>query len=189
MARDYQINGEAMVLVKSNPLSTIATLTQLGLSDNSISWAPVFKHMDIAVDTHGGDNGPPPEVQCFLQEINIRMTLVHYDRAVLEECMRLSNGGGTAEGTMPRAGTRMGGGAARFAAGNNFIGLNITGPVSNRPMRFYFAYLTGQPVEYPIGTRRTVASMMWRCIPYTIDPWNGGNGALGQVLYDHVLDT
>lgn len=189
MARDFQINGETMVLVKSNPQSSIATLSQLGLSDNAISWAPVFRHMDIAVDAWGGDNGPPPEVQCFLEEVNIRMTLVHFDRTVLEECMRLSVAGGAVEGTLPRAGTRMGGGAARFAAGNNFIGLNLTSPVNNRPMRFYFAYLTGQPVEWPIGTRRTVVSMNWRCIPYTVDPWNAGLGALGTVIYDHVLDT
>lgn len=189
MARDYQINGEVMVFVKSNPASTIGTLTQLGLSDSSISWAPVFKHMDIAVDAWGGDNGPPPEVQCFLQEVNISMTLVHFDRAVLEECMRLSVGGGAVEGSLPRAGSRMGNNAARFAAGNNYIGLNLSGPVSNRPMRFYFAYLTGQPVTYPIGTRRSVVSMNWRAIPYTQDPWNSGAGALGTVIYDHVLDT
>lgn len=189
MARDYQINGEAMVSVKSNPLSSIAALTQLGLSDNSISWSVTFKHMDIAVDAWGGDNGPPPEVQAFLIEANIQMTLVHFDRTVLEECVRLSTGGGAVEGSLPRAGSRMGGGVARFAAGNNFIGLNISGPVSNRPLRFYFAYLTGTPIVYPIGTRRTVASMNWRAIPYTVDPWNGGAGALGTVIYDHTLDT
>lgn len=189
MARDYKINGESMVAVKSNPLSTIGSLTNLGLSDGPIIWTPNYRHMDIAVDAWGGDQGPPPEIQCFLADVTIRMTLVHFDRGVLEECMRLSLGGGGAEGTLPRAGSRMGNGAARFAAGNNFIGLNISSPVEGRPMRFLFAYLTGPPVEYPVGTRRSVVACNWRAVPYTVDPWNGGVGAQGTVLWDHTSDT
>lgn len=190
MARDYFINGEHMVFVKGRADSAvIGTIQQLGLADSPIVVTPNFRHLDIAVDAWGGDQGPPPEIQCLLADVNVRMTLVHFDRAVIDECLRLSMGGPTAIGVLPRAGARMGNNTARFAAGNNFMGLNIASPVGGKPWRFYFSYLTGPPMEFPLGNRRSVVTMNWRVVPYTIDPWNNSLGAQGVVLWDHTLDT
>ena len=83
----------------------------------------------------------------------------------------------------------MGGNVARFAAGNNFIGLNLTSPVASKPWRFYFAYLVAPPATFPLGTEKSIIGLQWRAIPFTVDPWQGGSGALGQILWDHVLDT
>lgn len=190
MARDFFIAGEVLVRVKGKTGSTISTLQQLGLTDRDgiVTVTPEFIHEDIPVDAWGD---APPEIQVFLGTLNVRMTLVHFDYLILEECLRLSMGGPTTPGTLPHAGQRMGGGVARFAAGNNFIGLNLTSPTNALPWRFYYAYLTGPPAVWPLGTRRSHVSLNWRCVPYTIDPWNSGNGAADStvVLWDRTADS
>jgi hypothetical protein len=99
---------------------------------------------------------------------------------------------------MARAEARMGNNAARFAAGNNYIGLNISNPVGGIPYRFFYTYLAEPPFEHPMGTEKSIFSLNWRAIPYTQDPYGGGAaqpntvpgfGALGALLYDHNLDT
>ena len=188
MARDYQINGEVMVQVKGKAGSAIASLSNLGLTDRDgiVTITPNFIHEGIPVDAWGDAS---PEEQFFLAGIGVRMTLVHFDQDVIEECMKLSQAGAAAIGTLPRAGSRMGGGVARFAAGNNYIGLNLTSPVQSKPWRFYFTRLTNPPFTWPLGTRRSHVVLNWEVVPYTIDPWNAGAGALGTVYFDRVLDT
>lgn len=187
MARDFFINGETLVQVKSNTASSISSLSELGLAEGEIRCVPGFRHMDIIVNAWG--NGQvPPEVQFMLSDITIQMTLVHVDTTVLRECVRLSMAGASAEGTLPHTGARMGNNAARFAAGNNYIGLNLTSPIGGLPWRFLTAYLTGPPFDWPLGTERSVVTCNWRAIPYTTDPYNGGNGSLGAILWDHSSD-
>src|SRR5436309_431633 len=138
MARDFTIPGESLVSVKGNVTTTISSLTQLGLADSEIRVTPVFKHRDITVNAWGE---APPEIQWMLGWATIRMTLIHVDTAVLQavvaESMCAPSGGGpTAFGQMGRAGSRMGGGGARFAPGYRFVGLNISAPISGLPWRF-----------------------------------------------------
>jgi hypothetical protein len=188
MARDFYINGESMVYVKSNLTSLIPSITELGLSDTSIRVRPQFRHRPIKVDAWGD---APPEVQMMLATMEVSISLVHFDSAVLDECLRLSLGGAATAGALPRAGTRLGGGVARFAAGNNYISLNIASPQASRPWRFYTAYMTGPPIEFPLGTERSVVTTNWTVIPYTTDPWNAGAGASnnGGLLFDRTLDN
>jgi hypothetical protein len=127
----------------------------------------------------------PVDFQYNLSEMTVSMTLIYFDPAILEECVRLSQGGGSAVGTMPRAGTLMGGGAARFAAGNNFIGLNLSSPVESKPWRFYSAVI-GDALDWPLGTQRSSVRVVWRCIPYSVNILSGSAGAL---LFDHTADT
>ena len=63
-------------------------------------------HEAIPVDAWGD---AAPEEQFFLAGVRVSMTLVHFDQDVIEECMKLSQAGASAIGTLPRAGTRMGG--------------------------------------------------------------------------------
>ena len=186
MSRDYHINGETLVQVKGRTDSAIGSLSELGLADSPVVVSPTFFHSDINVDAWGD---AAAEVQVMLAEIRVTMSLIHFDRTVLEECVRLSQGYPSAEGRLARAGTRLGGNNARFAAGNNFVGLNLTSPIEGRPWRFYFAYLINPPFSWPVGTEKSSVSVTWRVIPYTQDPWQGGLGAGNQILYDHVLDT
>lgn len=189
MARAYYINGETMVAVKGPAGSAIASLTNLGLADSPIVLRFDVNHDDIAVDAYGGALGPPPEIQAFLTDVQISMSLVHFDADVLDICTRLALGGATSIGQLPHAGQLLGNGQARFGASNNYVGLNLYSPVGGKPWRFYFTYMTGPALVFPLGTRRTIAQVNWRCIPYSVDPWNAGLGAFGQVLWDNVLDT
>lgn len=187
MTRAYYINGESMVSVKGNSNSAIASIQQLGLSDGPIQVTFSFKHKDIQVDAWGGV--VPPEVQVMLAEARISMTLVHFDNDILESCFRESLGGAASYGALARAGTLMGGNAARFAPTNHYIGLNILSPVEGQPYRFLYAYLAEQPLVFPLGTEKSLVQLNWRSIPWTIDPWNNGNGAAGTLLFDNTLDT
>jgi hypothetical protein len=191
MARDFLINGESMVSVKGPQGSAIASISQLGLTVSPIRVTLDVRHRDINLDAWGGEI--PADTQFMLAAASISMDLVHVDRDVLSACIKLGMAGaggvGNNEGQLARAGLRMGGGLARFASGNNYIGLNISSPVLALPYRFYFAYLTGTPVDIPLGTEKSIIVCNWRAIPYTQDPWNSGQGATGTVLYDNTLDT
>lgn len=191
MARDFFINGESLVLVKGRADSAIGALTQLGLSDGPIRVTLDHRHMDIQVDAWGGEI--PPEVQYKLSSVSVSMNLVHFDRAVLDVCLAESMAGVVTIGSVGRAGARMGNGLPRFAAGgvngNHYIGLNIVSPIAGYPWRFLFSYLTGPPMEFPLGTERSVVQLNWRAIPYTVDPYGGGTGSLNSPLWDYTLDT
>lgn len=186
MSRDFFVNGETMVSVKGNVNTSIGSITQLGLSDTQIRITPDFRHRDLIVDSFGPE--VPVDVQSFLASVAVNMTLVHFDRDVLDTCLRESLGM-SAIGAMPRAGTLLGSGDARFGGANKFIGLNLLSPVGNKPWRFYAAYLVGPPMEFPLGTEKSIVTLNWRCIPYAVDPWGGGTGSLNVLLWDHTLDT
>lgn len=199
MARDYQINGATMVSVKGRSDSLIGSLTQLGLPFSPIRVSPTFAQKPITLDAWGGI--VPNEIQAMLAAVTITMDLIHFDRTVIDLCMIESMGGAPAIGSTAAAGVRLGNNLPRFAAsttadangiirsGNHFIGLNLSSPVGLKPWRFYSAYLTGSPIEFPLGTEKSVVQMVWQAIAYTPDPWNGGLGAAGAIIWDHVLDT
>lgn len=187
MARDFQINGECLVQVKGAAGTSIATLQELGLAADPITVTLDFRHRDINVDAWGGE--VPADVQVMLAGASVSMNLIHLDRDILDVCLRESQGGSSAIGRLKRAGARMGNNAARFAATNHYIGLNLTSPVQSKPWRFYFSYLTGPPVTVPLGTEKSVYQLNWRIIPYTRDPYNSASGAEDFQLYDHTLDT
>lgn len=190
MARDFTIAGESLVLVKGNVNTLMSSVTQLGLPAAPIRVRPEFRHKDLKVDAWGE---APPEIQFMLAWVNITMDLIHVDMNVLDAVLQESMGGAAAIGQLTRAGTRMGGGGARFSPTYHFVGLNIAAPVSARPWRFLHSYLTGPPIEHPVGTEASVITCNWRAIPYISDPANivGGiiTGATNVPLWDHVLDN
>lgn len=196
MARDFYINGESMVSVKGNVNTTISALTQLGLATDPITVTFDTRYKDMIVDAWG--QFIPTDVQYFLSSVTIKMNLIHYDQAVLDVCLRESMGGIGVIGQTGRAGQRFGGNVGRFAAGNHYIGLNLLSPVQNKPFRFYYAYMIGPAEVLTLGTEKSIASVTWRAVPYTNDPWGGGSaqpttspstGALGAVIWDNTLDT
>lgn len=192
MARDLFINGPTLVGVKGNVNTAVANLTGFGLSDMPIRVSLNSRHMDVNVDAFGGE--VPFEIQYKLTDVNINMTLMHIDRDVLDVLIMESMGGAAAIGTLTGAGSRLGNNVARFAANWHYVSLNISSPVGGKPWRFYNAYLTGQPMEIPLGTERSIFILNFRAIPYCQDPYAAGDdaepgdGAEGYVLWDHTLD-
>lgn len=183
-----------MVTVKSNVLSGLASVIQLGLSQDAIVITEQFQQDDIGVDAYGNTPSPnPPDLQVFGAQAMIDMDLVHYDVGVLQECIRLSMGNGIqgSEGLQGRAGTLMGGNQALYGPQNFYISVGISSPAPQSPIGgvpwfFPTAYLWNQPVVYPLGTKRSVVRLRWRAIAYSIDPWNGGTGSLGVPIYTHA---
>jgi len=200
MARDFQISGETLVLVKGRPDGPVPALFQLGLSTDPIHVSLEFRHKDLIVDAQGDEI--PVDVQYKLAAANISMRLIHFDPIVVQGCWRSANAGAVVVGTTGRAGQRMGNNQPRFgpggANGNHYLGLNLTSPVGNIPYRFWYAYLTQRPSEYTLGTEKTILTMNWRAIPFTQDPYGGspsqplttfGTGAYGNIIWDNTLDT
>lgn len=196
MSRDFFINGESLVRVRGRADTGIASIQQLGLCEGPIVCSPSFIHDDMMVDAWGE---MPADVQFMGATMDIRMTLIQFDKTILNICVALSAGGVPAEGQVARAGQRMGNNMARFAApqvnpatgynaGNNYIGLNINSPVYGLPWRFIYTYLTQKPFEFPLGAKRSGVILNWRAICYVQDPYQGGLGSYGQTLYDHLTD-
>ena len=105
------------------------------------------------------------------------MSLVHIDRQVLDSSIGLSTGAGTA-GTMPKTGALMG-------KEGFYQVLRITSPVASKPWRFPSAYLSAS-FTVPLGVERSIYRLTWRAVPYQADPYGGGNGAQGAILFDYT---
>ncbi len=208
MARDFRTNGETLALVKlgahiiPTPLGAAnggSALFELGLASEAISVTPRYVHQDVVPD----DFGPniPAEVLWMLSDLDIRIPFIHYDQDVLEACWIESmgaNGGTFPLGTLPPAGLPLAGYTQLQASGNHFMSLNLTSPVLGRPWRFRACYMTGPPVQIPLGTDTTVALTNWRAIPYrapTLGTIVSGFSPYTEItssgvpLFDRTLDT
>lgn len=184
MARDIYINGEVLVRARGGAVG--AAVANLGLCSDSVVVTPKFNHLDIQVDAWGGKNGPPMDVQWMLAEAQITMTLVHLDAAVLDACLRSSMGGAATAGRMVRAGTRLRGNNTIASTANNLIELYLTAPIAGGgalPWYFPTVYMTGPPVQWPIGVERSLVQATFRAIPVPViisgvaDPYGAGAGA------------
>lgn len=203
MARDFLVNGETMIYCKGQAGSAIASTQELALAADPVRITLNYYHRDINLDAWGGQ--VPADTQFMLADATIRFTAIHLDRAIMSECYRLSQCGPSGyPGLMGRAGQRMGNNQALFSAGsaatganagNFYITLGLSSPVGQLPWQFFYCYLTGTASEWPLGTEKSMVPMTWRAIPFTRDPYNGGNGAFaanfpndnGAALYINSL--
>lgn len=190
MGRNYYVNGETMMKVKGRSDSSIGSLSDLGLNADSVVVQVMNMRLDIIVDAYGK---APPETQFMGAFAECTHTLVHFDRSVLNTCIQEGWGSSPALGQLGHAGSLMGNGLARFAAGgvngNHFIGLNIISALGADPWRFLHAVLAESPVTFPLGTERSLVGLRWKSVPYSIDPWNNGNGSYSVPIWDHTADT
>lgn len=186
MARDFCVNGETLVKLKgSSSQSAIASVCELGLTSDDVRIIPRWIHEDMHVNDFGPD--VPPDVLCMLADVTIRMTMIHYDNAILSACIAETMGGGT-EGTLRGAGTPMGGYNRLYTEYCHYISLNLMSPQLNRPWLFYACYLASPPLEYPIGTTVSAVPLTWRAIPYANGlalPNDFGIQSVGTVIWDH----
>lgn len=194
MTRDFRINGETMIKVKGGQHMSgraIANLAELGLTTGPVVITPTFMHYDKRVDDFGPD--VPADVLWNLADVRIRATLIHYDADVLDTCIKESMGGGlpgffNEAGLCGPAGTPLGKGKALFASGNNLISVNLLSPQLNNPWRFPACYLTGPPIELPLGTQASAVLINWRAIPYK-PLVSGGISSSGAPLWYRNLDS
>ena len=199
MGRNLVINGEAMTWVKfgkhigiTNSVPGVSgsqVLFELGLASEEIRVTPKYNHMDLPADDYGRETSP--ETLWMGAECNVQMTLVHYDPYVLDAIMNESMGGfelGEDPGVLAPIGRPMGANVPMYSSGNHYMSLNILSPVQDMPYRFRTGYLTGPPVEIPLGTSRTLAKLNWRFIPYARPNASGEVYSSGVVLWDRELD-
>lgn len=222
MPRSIWINGETLVQVKGAEFSALGDpaqknhppiLWELGLAEKEVTIEFQTKYAEIKADDFGPD--VPANLMSVLSTATIDMTLVHYDRWVLDSCIAESMGGSTLTATYPQkvlpgtlagtflgAGTLMGTRGDPQASGNHWISLNLTSPNINYPWHFPTTYLEGPPLEIPLGTKRSLVKLRWRALPYaglsahysSVAIGAGGNQkeelkSAGATLFDHTLDT
>lgn len=182
MARSYYVAGEVLVQVKSHANSALSSLTTLGVAEGPTQITFEGKPDPILTDPTG--KGVPTDYQTFGGIARINMGLIHFDKVVLEQLNALSQGG-TAPGTMGRAGQVMGNGLARLASGWLYFGMNLTAPVGGSGFNFK-ACLVGNQYTFPLGTEKTVAGLSVQAIPYVADP---ASGLALAVLWNNTLDS
>lgn len=178
MARDFLINGECLVTVKGGAHMSgrnIGNLAELGLASEGIRVEPHFGFVDMHVDDFGQE--APVDTMAMPGWATINMNLIHYDRNVLDICWREAMGWGVFSdfaGFTAPAGKPLGGYKERFASGNHLIGLNLSSPVETFPWRFLYTHLTAPPLMIPLGTKTSIAQLVWRAIPYVLPTLSGG---------------
>lgn len=194
------INGECLVEVQGGAHLSggIFDLSQLGLTDREgvVKITPTWVHHDVKVDDYGPNI--PAELQWQMAEARIGMTLVHYDRDVLDQCIGEAMGGGAdaslalgfQAGTLAPAGQTFGRFKPMFASGNHYIRLFLSSAATNFPWRFLSCVLEGPPLEIPLSTRRSHVRLSWRAIPYTtVQLMSGGSLSSGGLLIDGIVFT
>lgn len=180
MPRTFYINGESMVTI--GVAGSLAPLTQLGLTEDRVEVALRIHSEPLYVDAFGKRN--PANEQVFGGEAIITMHLIHFDAVVLATCAQSSLGAaydGLVEGQLGRAGL------TRDLNGG-FLSLGIASPLAGLPYVFPTAYLREDPYRMPLGSEKSVATLIWHALAYPIggDPWGGGTGSQGAVLYSRV---
>lgn len=180
MPRGFQIHGESLVTVRMLTPSSIGktpTTQELGLATDSIVVKYDYSFKDLKVNAWGF---VPPDTQNMGFVALITMSLIHWDEAVLTQCINNSLGGAPSYGTRSFAGATLGGGEAQFGGESLFSNFLISLGVNNRglygrgipaPYRFLYTHLINPPTEIPIGTKTSVINLNWRAIPYTPDPY------------------
>lgn len=186
MARGYVVNGECLVLVKGMVGTEIEEITELGLAEKGIIITPKYVHKDIRVDDFGPE--VPADVLAMIAECSIAMTLVNFDPYILDACLSESMGGGVA-GTMAGAGIPLGGGIPLYEEDCHYITLSLTSPNEEFDFglpawNFLATYMPVKPMEYPIGTEKTLARLLWRAIPYVEPTSDGEILSAGAVIWN-----
>jgi len=191
--RGFYINGEVLVTVRGNAALALSggpnvETHELGLCSESVRIIPRFYHKEVYVDDYGPSI--PAELLAMPADCLIRTSLVHYNPIVLEACIAESNANiprAWESFKLPPAGTPMGGAKFLGSSGCHYIELNLSSPIEELPYLFKAAYLTGPPVEIPIGAQRSIAICNWRSIPYAEPQYIGKLGeplSSGRVLYE-----
>lgn len=181
MARDLFINGPATISIGGSPAS-LSGSPSLGLTSDQVRISPKTYYKPIHVDDYGGE--VPADLLFMLGTVDISFTLIHFDRTILDTCISESMAGGTV-GTMQAAGTPM---AASFPAGagsNHFLSLSIASSVGNKPWTFPTAYLSEQPIEFPLGNDRSLVACNFRAFPYNPYDNNGEVFSSGAPLWQY----
>lgn len=177
MARDWYINGDAMVKVRSaplaiNPLVDASLHEELGLALDDIRVIPRYVHHGMFADDFGQDTAP--DVAWGMADVEIRMTLVHFDIDVLRRCVMLSAGHDTSVSNdqyeqptdLGRAGRMLGNNRELYTTGNNYIRMVILSSRGNLPWAFHACYLEKFPMVLTLGTKPSEVELHWRAVPY-----------------------
>lgn len=182
MARSFVVQGETLIQVKGHANSSIASLSNLGVTDSPIQVTMHDNVDDIITDPTG--KMTPIDAQTMGGFATINFSIVHFDRAILDALYALSVGG-SAPGTMGRAGQVMGNGLARLASGWLFFGMNLTAPVAGSGWNFK-ACRIADSYSWPLGTERSAVAVQVKAIPYVADP---ASGLALAVLMNNTLDS
>lgn len=160
----------------STPFSGLVA-QDLGLTSEAITITPTYYHKDVYTDSYGDQ--VPADVLCYLADCQINLKLIHYDDNVLGFYLRESVAGGNIffglpvlAGSVPAAGTPMGGGFPLYTSGNHYVGLTLfpsnPSPFSAGQAMWYFpaTYMTGPPMVHRIGTEASITECKIRALPY-----------------------
>lgn len=195
MTRAFQYPGEWLVQVKGGRHfgsgQPITMVSDLGMAQGPVTFMPKFYHRPMNVDDYGPN--VPAAVQTMMSEVDVSMTLIHFDANVLDICMDEAMGGGGFQQTQGAAGFFTGqgkpldGGRNIFMSGNHMISLNLFNIASGQlPIRVRSTYLADR-LPFPLGTDAQAMQVTFKGLPYLPPLLSGGAVTSGGVLIDGVV--
>lgn len=170
MAAGIFLNGPSVIRVKGGAhVTSPASMSgsnpvPLGVTEGDIMFNPRFLTKDIYCDKLGPM--VPADVIRQLIDVRIRMTLVYFDRDVLDVCIQEAQADydfNTAANNT--AGRTLGGNHSLYASGCHYMSLCILSPTAGWPLRFMASYLEGQQ-QYPVSVTRSKVQLDWRAVAY-----------------------
>ena len=173
MARDLYIFGETLVSVEGKAPAINSDTSdpnnsgpgELGLAADMVRIMPQWNYKDLRAD----DFGPavPPETLWMGGICFIGMTLVDFDKDILELCEQAAMGitDGSQDGSMAEFGIPLG-------ATSSFIKLTLGSDLQD-PYIFPYCHLMGPPYQRPLGVERSLVTLQWRSLPF-MPPSQGG---------------
>lgn len=182
IGRALNTAGEVLVMVKGGAHYSgqmLGNPTELGLAVEKIQIIPTFHREDVHVDSLGARAAA--DVMVMAGEVQIKATLIHYNKNLLELLVSESMGGagfiplpnsvgfaGRA-GRFAPAGTLLGGRKVMYASGNHFFSVSLymgDPQESGAPYRFRQCHMTDRPMVMPLGTTTSMVEVNFRAIPY-----------------------
>lgn len=157
MAEQVQVAGLVTIKVDTGSAHALETL---GFSVNGVDLEENIFTLDVQGDEHGGDAGPPIDVQYLGQVDIVRMELSKYDKAVLDKIRaRLWNSGFTT----PAAGQVLSADiGALFFAGSKFFRL-VLDAANGGFDRDYVKVIFREPITVNRGVKHSIARLTATC--------------------------
>lgn len=150
MAESVHNHGKATIKVGTG---TSAALELLGYTRNGADVTEEGFWIDVPGDEHGGDSGPPIDIQYIGEMARVRLELTKFDQAILAKVMKRLNAAAKTAGARGTVG--------RFVFLNSeFFRLVIDTPTN--PKNFPVA-VPRAPTNRNMGTRFTMKVLEFDC--------------------------
>lgn len=189
MARNYYVNGETLVKLKGgahlqNFGMSGSSVVTLGVAADPIEISYNFNHQDQHTDRF--TNEKPVDVMWMGGDAIIKINLIHFDNDILDTAISESmDGYSPNNGSTGIPGLTLGHNLAPYASGCRYMGLGLTSSITSG-RSFPTCYLHQQPVQVPLGTKRSIVQVQFRAVRYAKMNTDGTVAESASLLWEYT---